>query len=597
MKTVFKILGILLLGVFLFAAYIIWLNVHSDEDPEALLASMPDEIHPKYSQEDSTNWWKSTAVYQIYPRSFKDSDGDGIGDIPGIISQLDYIQSLGFETIWFSPFFKSPQADHGYDVSDYREIQPAYGDMALVDSLIAEIHKRDMKIVLDLVLNHTSIEHAWFQESRKSKDNPKSDWYVWRDGQNGDPPNNWKNILGRESAWTYVPEREQYYYAAFLPFQPDLNMANPEVKAAIFDMVKFWLDKNVDGFRLDIFNFIFEDENFPDNPFTWQALPKFGEGKWSFEDHRYNFHQPEVITFAKELRAVLESYPNGRFMVGEVFGSHRHMRELLGMEHADGLNLVFLFDFLESFEFSAAYFHEKATEYEAFYPYPLVPTYVFGNHDQFRSITRLNNSEQKAEVLAAYQLTMRGVPFVYYGEEIGMRTSDIPLEDAQDPIAKYWLGLPTWLQDNMPIMLNRDNCRTPMQWSAAQSAGFSSSPETWLPIPENFRKINVQDRWADETSIIHTYSKILQLRNDSKALKAGQLKFLNPAETLPQDVLSYSRFYDDQELTVYLNFSEEKQALPLHEEKAVVKYKKRATLAGQNIELEGLGILITENSQ
>ena len=210
------------------------------------------------------------------------------GDIHGIISQLDYIKSLGFETIWFSPFFKSPQMDHGYDVSDYQDIQPEYGDLKLVDSLITEVHSRDMKIVFDLVLNHTSIQHSWFQESKSSKDNPKSDWYVWRNGKNGGPPNNWKNILGQVPAWNYVPERDQFYYAAFLPFQPDLNMANPEVKAEIFKMVKFWLDKDVDGFRLDIFNFIFEDESYADNPTTWRYLPKIDEGKWVFEEHKYN---------------------------------------------------------------------------------------------------------------------------------------------------------------------------------------------------------------------------------------------------------------------------------------------------------------------
>jgi alpha-glucosidase len=596
MKKVFKIFGVLALGAVLFLSYIIWLNVQPGEEHEDLLASMPDEVNPRYSSEDSTNWWKETTVYQVYPRSFKDSDGDGIGDIAGIISQLDYIQSLGFETIWFSPFFKSPQADHGYDVSDYREIEPAYGDLALADSLISEIHQRDMKIVLDLVLNHTSIKHAWFQESKKSRNNPKSDWYVWRDGEDGNPPNNWKNIPGRESAWNYVPERDQYYYAAFLPFQPDLNMANPEVKEAIFDMIRFWLDKDADGFRLDIFNFIFEDENYPDNPFTWQALPKFGEGKWAFEDHKYNFHQPEVIAFAKELRAILEEYPDGRFMIGEVFGSHRHMRELLGMEKLDGLNLVFLFDFLEDFDFSAKYFYQKAKEYEAFYPYPMVPTYVFGNHDQFRSITRLNNNEQKAEVLAAFQLTMRGVPFVYYGEEIGMRTSDIALEDAEDPLAQYWLDTPEWLQNYLPFMLNRDNCRTPMQWSSDISAGFSSSEKTWLPVQENYKEINVQNRLEDKTSIIHTYRDILQIRNRSKAFKSGQMELFEPGVDLSKNVLSYSRYHADEKYSIYLNFSDQRQSISIDATNAIVKYQKRAKLQEQTAVLEGYGILIVETN-
>ncbi len=595
MKSALRIIGLLVLAVLLFIAYVVWINVRSTEDQEAMLAAIPDAVVPKYNPADTALWWKETTVYQVYPRSYKDSDGDGIGDIGGIISRLDYIQSLGFETIWFSPFFESPQADHGYDVSDYRGIDPDYGDMALVDSLIAEIHRRDMKIVLDLVLNHTSIEHDWFQESMRSKDNPKSDWYVWRDGKNGNPPNNWKNILGRESAWNYVPERDQYYYAAFLPFQPDLNMANPEAKAAIFDMVKFWLDKDIDGFRLDIFNFIFEDERYPDNPFTFQALPRFGEGKWSFEDHRYNFHQPEVIAFAKELRTILEAYPSGRFMVGEVFGSHRHMRELLGMDMADGLNLVFLFDFLEAFEFSAGYFHQQVKEYEAFYPEPMVPTYVFGNHDQFRSITRLDNNEQKAEVLAAFQLTVRGVPFTYYGEEIGMRTADIALKEAEDPIAKYWLDLPEWLHDHVPIMLNRDNCRTPMQWSGAPSAGFSTGSTTWLPVQDNYTEINVEQRLDDPTSIIHTYRDILQLRNQSKALKSGSTTLSDDPELLAKNILSYNRNHGDESWTIFLNFSEEAQVIPYRATDAQVQYTKRASLQTEKIILDRYGIMIIKN--
>ncbi len=253
-KRILKYTGILLGILVVLIIGVIWINVSGGVDKEEILAEMPEKILPKYSAVDSLNWWKDTSVYQIYPRSYKDSDGDGIGDINGIISKLDYIQSLGFETIWFSPFFKSPQYDHGYDISDYKDIQPEYGDMRTVDSLISEVHKRDMKIVLDMVLNHSSDQHPWFLESKSSKDNPKSDWYVWKDGKDDGPPNNWNNILGNISGWTYVPERDQYYYAAFLPRQPDLNMANPEVKAEIFDSVKFWLDKGVDGFRLDIFN-------------------------------------------------------------------------------------------------------------------------------------------------------------------------------------------------------------------------------------------------------------------------------------------------------------------------------------------------------
>lgn len=596
MKKVFKILGFLVLAFLFFIAYVVWVNIDINHDSEDMLASLPEKVTPKYSLDRSRNWWKETSVYQIYPRSFKDSDGDGIGDIKGIIEQLDYIQSLGIETIWFSPFFKSPQTDHGYDISDFKDIQPEYGDMRILDSLITEVHNRDMKIVLDLVLNHTSIEHPWFQESKSSKNNPKHDWYVWKDGKNEGPPNNWKNIMGQVSAWNYVPERGQYYYAAFLPFQPDLNMANPEVKEEIFNLVKFWLDKEVDGFRLDIFNFIFENENYPDNPTTWRHLPKFDEKKWAGEEHIYNFHQPEIIAFAKELRAILESYPTGKFVVGEVFGSHRHMRELLGEQNIDGLNLTFLFDFLEDFEFSAEYFRNKVEEYEAFYPYPMVPTYVFGNHDQFRSITRLDDNEQKAEVMAAFQFTVRGVPFVYMGEEIGMKTGNIPLTEAQDPLSEYFVEMPDFLLNNLQILTNRDNCRTPMQWSTETAAGFSSNENTWLPVQENYKRINVATKLADTASILYTYKDILILRRQSSALKRGQIEFLDSNEPLFKDILTYSRFTQEEHLTVYLNFSDRRHKIKIDQNDPKIKYQKRSSLKDQHVILDGFGILIIEKN-
>lgn len=592
MKRILKYLAIIFGLFLLFLAYIVWLNLSFSIDKEALLSELPKQVTPKYCTSKSNNWWKQTSVYQIYPRSFKDSDGDGIGDLNGIISKLNYIKSLGFETIWFSPFFKSPQKDHGYDISDYFSIQPEYGNMATLDSLINEIHKKDMKVVFDLVLNHTSDQHPWFLESRSSKDNPKSDWYVWQDGKDEKPPNNWKNISGQISGWNYIKERDQYYYAAFLPFQPDLNMSNPEVKAEIFKIVKFWLDRDVDGFRLDIFNFIFEDTKFPDNPFSFYGLMNMDEGKWGFEEHKYNFHQPEVVEFAKELREILESYPNGRFMVGEVFGSHKHMRELLGLENQDGLNLVFLFDFLYSFEFSAEYFRQKVEEYEAFYPSPLVPTYAFSNHDQFRSITRLENDPHKADVLATFQYTMRGVPFTYQGEEIGMTTGNISISDAQDPLAKSWLKYPDWIIEDVDLLPNRDNCRTPMQWSNEKSAGFSSIENTWLPIQENYTGINVEDQLQNENSLLQTYTSLLKLREKYPALKDGTTKFIDNKE-LPDNVLGYTRQNDEQTVTVYLNFSEKGKYFNNSSmaNKEII-FQKRANLNESKIELNAFGAII-----
>ena len=593
-KRILKYTGILL-GIFVVLIIgFIWINTSGGVDNDKILAEMPENILPKYSTVDSLNWWKDTSVYQIYPRSYKDSDGDGIGDINGIISKLDYIQSLGFETIWFSPFFKSPQYDHGYDISDYKGIQPEYGDMSTVDSLISEVHKRDMKIVLDMVLNHSSDQHPWFLESKSSKDNPKSDWYVWKDGKDDGPPNNWNNILGNISGWTYVPERDQYYYAAFLPKQPDLNMANPEVKAEIFDSVKFWLDKGVDGFRLDIFNFIFEDSEYLDNPKTLRLAPDFSNGEWAFEEHKYNFQQPAVVEFAKELRGILESYPNGRFMVGEVFGSHKHMHDLLGIEKQDGLNLVFLFNFIEEFDFSAHYFQEKVEEFEAFYPKPLVPTYVFSNHDQLRSITRLGDDERKAHVLAAFQLTMRGVPFVYQGEEIGMRTGTIPIEDAQDPLSPGWVELPEWMRDNVGILTNRDNCRTPMQWNSDTAAGFSTTTATWLPVQDNYKTINVATQNTDENSLLNTYRDLLVMRRDNPVWEKGSITFIEK-EKLPENVLGYVREHNSEKMTVYLNFNETQQNFSAMNDRSETIFSKRGSLMETDITLDAFGILIVSN--
>lgn len=573
-------------------AYVLWINLRTEDSTEVMLSKLPDRVEPRYPMDPAYAWWRETSVYQIYPRSFKDSDGDGIGDLGGVISKLDYLQSLGVETLWLSPFFESPQRDHGYDISNYRGIDPVYGEPAVVDSLLSEVHRRDMKIVFDLVLNHTSDQHPWFLESRSSRDNPKSDWYVWKDGNNGRPPNNWKNMSGHRSAWEYAPERDQYYYAVFLPFQPDLNMANPEVRQEMMNTMKYWLDKGVDGFRLDIFDFVFEDQEYPDNPFTFRVFPHWSEGKWANEHHKYNFHQPEVIAFARELRSLQESYPDGRFMVGEVFGSHLNMRELMGMSELDGLNLVFLFDFIHDFEFSARYFRKKAMEYEAFYPAPLVPTYVFSNHDQFRSITRLDHDPRKADVLAAFQLTMRGVPFIYQGEEIGMKTASIPLDQAQDPLSEGWKAYPEWLREASGVLVNRDNCRTPMQWNDSTSAGFSTSEDTWLPVQEDYSLVNVASQLEQPKSLLKTYQDLLWLRRDYQWLKTAAVQFVD-ASILPPEVFSYVRVDNGKRMQVFLNFSAETITINrVLEPYARTVWSRRAKREGSDLRLEAYGIEI-----
>jgi glycosidase len=417
-----------------------------------------------------SHWWQETTIYQIYPRSFMDSNGDGIGDLRGIISKLDYIQDLGFESIWLSPFFASPQGDFGYDVSDYYAVAPEYGSLADVEDLIDEVHSRGMRILFDLVLNHTSVEHPWFRESRSSRNNPKRDWYIWRDGRGKRPPNNWKAVVGG-SGWHHDGATEQWYYASFLPFQPDLNYRNPDVKAAMFDVVRYWLDKGVDGFRLDIFHCIYKDAQFRDNPFVLRFVPSEDLTTGFFQRWEYNLHRPENFALAQELRAFGDSYTPERVLLGELFGDDDTIRKYLGKQ-LDGLHLAFLWDLLK-LKTDARFFRSVIRHHETRYPAPYTPVYVFGNHDQKRLISRIGNDVSKAKLLALFQFTVRGVPVTYYGEEIGMAEARFPARKAQDPLGRRYGWAPDFLVDLLDLYLNRDGCRTPMQWDDSENGGFA----------------------------------------------------------------------------------------------------------------------------
>lgn len=560
MRSIMRLTGLLVLALFAFLAVFLYINLRTPKEPLPPLTSDYGN-EPPYQQRE---WWNGTTVYQIYPRSFQDSDGDGIGDLGGIISRLDYLRDLGFETLWLSPFFVSPQRDFGYDVSDFRRPDPVYGDSLLVDSLIREVHRRDMKIVFDLVLNHTSEEHPWFQASRSGPDDPKSDWYVWWEGSPDQPPNNWQNALATP-AWHYDDSRQAWYYAAFLPFQPDLNWRNPEVKTAMFDAARYWLDRGVDGFRLDIFNFIYEDSLFRDNPFTLRYVPTPDFVKARGQHRKYNINHPDNFTLAQEFRAVLDEYKTpARFAVGEVFGPHSVLKTFLG-EQRDGLHLVFLFD-ITDFEWRASFFREHIRRFEAFYPLPYQPTYVFSNHDRPRSITRLENDVRKARLLALLQFTVRGVPFTYQGEEIGMHTGSIPSGEAKDPLpSAIQQSLPGFLQGSggdLPFVFNRDNCRTPMQWTAGPNAGFTSpEADPWLPVLPTHGRINVAAQQRADTSLLQTYRALLTLRRQSMPLRWGSLQLLE--EDLPKTVLAYRRIYHEQQMAVHLNFSGSEQTCPL----------------------------------
>jgi alpha-glucosidase len=513
-------------------------------------------------------WWKRTTVYQIYPRSFADANGDGIGDLPGIIGKLDYLAALGVETLWLSPFFESPQADFGYDVSDHYAIAPEYGTLDDARRLIREVHSRGMKIVFDMVLNHTSSEHPWFKESRTSRSSGRRDWYIWRDGRKPRgraPPNNWRSMLGG-SGWHYDTASGQYYFASFLGCQPDLNYRNPEVKAAMLDVVRHWLGEGVDGLRLDIFNAIFKDASFADNPFSFRVAPTEDNPHGFFQRHHHTIDHPDTIAFARELRAVVDEFDPPRFLVGEVFGDATTLRRYCGDEAADGLHLVFLFKALRT-RLAGREMRALIAEFEDTFPEPYSPTYVFGNHDRPRFIHRVGATAEQARLLAMLQLTVRGVPFIYYGEEIGMENHDIPLHEGLDPVAARFRFVPQWLVKSFRkrgILLNRDECRTPMQWAEGPNAGFApSSARPWLPVHPKGQKTNVAAQAKHADSLLSCYRRLLALRRESSALQSGRLE-LRDASDISKDVVAYRRVGPDgEEAEVFLNFSPRAVAVDL----------------------------------
>ena len=482
-------------------------------------------------------WWHETTIYQIYPRSFADSDADGIGDLRGIIDRLDHLVDLGVGTVWVSPFFPSPQEDFGYDVTDYTGVAPEYGSLDTAVELIDAAHDRGLHVMFDLVLNHTSDQHPWFLRSKGSRDNPKSDWYLWADGRGRDgrkPPNNWRSALEVNSAWQWSEERGQFYLATFLPFQPDLNWRNPEVKAAMFDAVRFWLDRRVDGFRLDIFGQIMKDPQLRDNPFAPHMATGFPRG-WRRE-HTEN--TPDNIVLAQELHAVCAEYSDpDRILLGEVFGPPDVLREYNA--GGRGLDLVFLFDFL-LYEYDAQWFEDTIRRFEDSFPAPMQPTYVLENHDRSRSLDRVGGDRRKAAVLAVILLTVRGVPTVYMGQEIGMGNTYLPLDRALDPVAStYFRWIPEVANRRLGERLNRDEVRTPMQWDGSANAGFTPAGiRPWLPVNPDYPQVNVAVEAGDPESLLELYRRLFAVRRAHPALHRGSLHLISG---LPADVLGYRR--------------------------------------------------------
>ncbi len=473
-------------------------------------------------------WWRDGVIYQIYPRSFADGNQDGIGDLPGIINHLDYIADLGVSAIWLSPFYPTPDKDFGYDISNYRDVDPRFGTLEDFDRLVKAAHNLNIRIIVDLVLNHTSDQHPWFLESRSSRDNPRADWYIWKDTI----PNNWQAVFGGP-AWTYVPERKQYYYHMFLPEQPDVNWRNPQVRQAQLDVVRFWLERGVDGFRLDVFNVYFKDDQFRNNP------SQFGLRPFDRQQHIYDADRPEMIPLLQELRALLDSYPD-RYAVGETFGSTPE--KIMQYSGEDRLHAAFNFEFTKS-PFKPEHLLGHILDWVKLeHEHGIWPNYVLSNHDVPRPATLHARGEDDArvKVMMALLLTQRGTPFLYYGEELGMR--DISLSRGQivdPPGRKYW-----------PFYKGRDGCRSPMQWSDEMHAGFSTI-KPWLPVHPNHRKRNAVAQHEDPKSMLNFTRELIYLRKEYAALRRGEFV---PLGTGSKDQISFLRRLPGETILVGLNF-------------------------------------------
>jgi alpha-glucosidase len=497
---------------------------------------------------DQTLWWQEGAIYQIYPRSYKDTTGNGIGDLQGILQKLDYIQELGVDALWLSPVTPSPDVDFGYDVSDYTDIDPKYGSLLDFEKLIANAERRGIKVIMDMVLNHTSDQHAWFQQSKISQDNAYHDWYIWADAASRrKAPNNWQSVFGGK-AWEWEETRDQFYYHMFYKEQPDLNWRNPKARAALMDVLRFWLDKGVKGFRLDVFNVYLKDKFLRDNP-----TKPFGIRPFDRQNHEYDIDQPELMDALHEIRKVLDGYQE-TYIIGETFLSTPD--KAASYSGARKLHQTFNFKFLEC-AYSPSQFAQSILDWETSLGDDAWPNYVLNNHDVKRSASRygIGEDDKRLKVLAAMMLTLRGTPFIYYGEEIGMREKNLRRKEIRDPIGKrYW-----------PFFKGRDGCRTPMQWSDELNAGFSSE-EPWLPIHENFPNRNVAIQNEDPESLLNFYRQLLALRRETDALNRGEMRLL---EGMPKGILAYERIYTVSEAFVLLNFRKANITCDLSKEKKV----------------------------
>ncbi|MCS6835755.1 MAG: alpha-amylase family glycosyl hydrolase [Anaerolineae bacterium] len=503
----------------------------------------------------SKHWWQTGVVYQIYPRSFKDDNGDGVGDLPGIISKLDYLNdgtpnSLGVDAIWISPFYPSPMKDFGYDVADYCDVNPLFGTLDDFDRLLAEAHKRGIRVIIDWVPNHTSDEHPWFIESRSSRDNPKADWYFWRDAKpDGSLPNNWGSHFGGP-AWSYDATRSQYYLHQFDPGQPDLNWRNPQVKAAMLDVLRFWLARGVDGFRMDVVYMIMKHPDLPDQPWVNNPQARAANDLYFRQEQIYSHSHPDIFPLMHEIRTLLDSYGD-KVGIGEIWIEPEKWVQYYGTPEQPGLHLPFNFRLITT-PWTAEAVRAEVEFMESLIPAWGWPNYVLNNHDQQRLASRLG--QQHVRNAALLLLTLRGTPTLYMGEELGMLNGHIQPDQVRDP-----QGLRMGLENT------RDFCRTPIPWDASPNGGFGTGTP-WLPVNPDYETRNVAAQQADSQSVLALYKRLIWLRKQSAALAQG--RYASVASE--PGIYAYTRQADDETLLVVLNFSSEARQHPVPSQAEIV---------------------------
>jgi alpha-glucosidase len=506
----------------------------------------------------SSDWWRGCAIYQVYPRSYQDTTGDGSGDLKGITRRLGHIASLGVDAVWLSPFFKSPMADMGYDVSDYCAVDPMFGTLEDFDAMIAEAHRLGLRIIIDQVLSHSSDKHPWFVESRASRRNPKADWYVWADPKpDGSAPNNWLSIFGGP-AWEWDSVRKQYYLHNFLASQPDLNFHNPDVQEALLAAVRFWLDRGVDGFRLDTVNFYVHDKTLRDNPplRMSKAAKQKQTNPYEYQNHLHDKTQPENLVFLKRFRALLDEYDN-RASVGEVGDGNRSLKTVAAYTSGgDKLNMSYTFDMLGP-DFSAAHVKKCISAFETSVTDGWI-CWAFSNHDVIRHVTRWTNPGQSPAETAKFAIALlaclRGSICIYEGEELGLEEADLAFEDLVDPYGiRFWPGFK-----------GRDGCRTPMPWEAEAHSGGFTTGKPWLPVPDAHRRLAVDQQNHAADSVLARYREVLKFRRGEQPLVKGSIELLDG----PQDLLLLTRTAGNEKLFCAFNFVDRPAEMPLSGETA-----------------------------